>query len=177
VVGVLCLLRLRWAISQLIGSGNKNRWEHWLAIAVLAIFVWALPALLAGIVELTLVALALAFVGLAIWLFFRFGLEDFEAPQGSKTGEKYIIKKEGGKEIVYEKGFLDRKVGELHKGWDGSKETRTIFEPQVKVDKGNGFSGERRGEIEGQKGVFKKRVFDRYPTFYPDDQSEEDEDN
>lgn len=89
-------------------------------------------------------------------------------------GEKFI-KVEDGKEVVYEKGGIwgEIRVGELHENWDGSKETRIPFGPNVRVERQGDFSIGRKGEIDGQKGVFEKDSFlgfttDKHPTFYPD---------
>lgn len=93
------------------------------------------------------------------------------------NSKEHVIKREGDKEVVYEKGLFDRRVGELHKNWDGSKETRGIFEPHVKVEKPGIFSKEREAEVEGKKGVFKKGLFEKQSTFYPDEESEEANDD
>ena len=82
-------------------------------------------------------------------------------------GDKYI-KKEDGKEVVYEKGvFGDTKVGELHGTWDGAKETRNIFGENVRVEKEGIFSHEREGKVGDQEGVFSKGLLDKHPTFKP----------
>ena len=82
-------------------------------------------------------------------------------------GEKYI-KHENGKEVVYEKGvFGDRKVGQLHDNIDGSKSTRNIIAENVKV-RPEGLTGQRKAEVDGQKGVFRKGFVDNYPTFKPE---------
>ena len=172
VVGVLSFFGVIWAARMLLGAQSIRGWKLWFALGFLGVFIWTLPVLLAGIVGIVIVVLALAFMGLALWFMFTVWANSDD----SEGEEKYIVKKEGGREVVYEKGFFDKKVGELHEGLGGSKETRTIFGPNVKVDKPSIFSTERKGEVEGQKGVFKKGVFDRYPTFYDDEQSEEDED-
>lgn len=83
-------------------------------------------------------------------------------------GEKYI-KKEGDKEVVYEKGFLiDTKIGELHEKLDGSKETRNIFGTNVKVEREGLWSTGRKAEIDSQKGRFEKGFWDHYPLFKPE---------
>ncbi|MFA5251853.1 MAG: hypothetical protein WC454_04635 [Phycisphaerae bacterium] len=79
-------------------------------------------------------------------------------------GEEYI-KNEDGKEVVYEKGFLvDKKIGELHEKWDGSKETRNVFGENVRVESPS-IWGERKAEVDGQKGVFREGFFEGHPTF------------
>jgi hypothetical protein len=82
-------------------------------------------------------------------------------------GEKYI-KREDGKEVVYEKGiFGDRKVGQLHDNLDGSKSTRNIFGENIRVNP-EGLTGERKAKEDGQRGVFRKDFLDSYPTFKPE---------
>jgi len=82
-------------------------------------------------------------------------------------GEKYI-KTEDGKEVVYEKGiFGDRKVGDLQDNFDGSKSTNNIFGENIRVNS-EGLTGERKAEMDGQKGVFKKGFWDNHPTFKPE---------
>ena len=171
VVGVLSFFGVILATGRLLGAQSIRGWKLWFALGVFGVFIWTLPVLLAGIVGIVLAVLALAFLGLVLWLIFTVWANSDD----SEGEEKYIVKKEGGREVVYEKGFFDKKVGELHEGLGGSKETKTIFGPNVKVDKPSIFSTERKGEIEGQKGVFKKGIFDRYPTFYDDEQSEDED--
>ena len=74
------------------------------------------------------------------------------------------IKEEDGKEVVYKKGLFgfDSKVGELHEKWDGSKETRNFFGPNVKVEKETFWtevSGERKASVDGEEGVFSRDKF------------------
>jgi len=93
-----------------------------------------------------------------------------ESSETNDTGEDYFIKKEGGKEVVYKKGFIDEKVGDLHTNWDGSKETHSVFGPNIKVDKSDIFSTDRKGEVDGRNGVFNKGFSEKHPTFKPDKQ-------
>ncbi|MGA1869171.1 MAG: hypothetical protein ACMUJM_11580 [bacterium] len=82
-------------------------------------------------------------------------------------GERYI-KEENAKEVVYEEGILgDIKIGELYENLDGSKETRNFFGPEVKVELPSIFSLGRKGEIDGQKGEFRKDLLDKNQTFKP----------
>lgn len=131
------------------------------------VFIWTLPALLYGIIELIAIVLAVVFVGAVLWFAFHVWANSDDSKE-----EEYIIKRENGKEVVYEKGFFDRKVGELHDQLGGSKETRNFLEPNVTVGKSDPFTTEREGEVEGHKGKFVKGAFDKHPTFKPD----EDED-
>ena len=79
------------------------------------------------------------------------------------------IKKEGGKEVVYEKGiFGDTKIGDLHENLSGTKATRNVFGTNVKVEEESFFSGERKATVGDQKGVFRKGIFDSNPTFKPE---------
>ena len=84
-------------------------------------------------------------------------------------GDTYI-KKEDGKEVVYERGiFMDTRIGELHENWDGSKETRSVFGPNVTVEAESIFnSNERNGTIDGASGTFKEDMFSDVQSFRPD---------
>ncbi|MBI2452522.1 hypothetical protein HYV50_05635 [Candidatus Pacearchaeota archaeon] len=68
-------------------------------------------------------------------------------------GDKYI-KKENGKEIVYEQEFLsDRKIGEVRETLSGDKNVVDDWGSTVgKVEREN-FYGESRAEIEGESGT------------------------
>lgn len=140
------------------------------------------PARVAGYVGLVAgLVLALAFIlGTLFFLLLIWFIGFIVSLFGKVSDEdKYVIKKEEGKEVVKEKlplGF-EREVGELHENWDGTKETRAMFEPHVKVDKPGMFSDERKAEIEGQKGVFKRRLFEKQPTFHPDEEAAEEEED
>jgi hypothetical protein len=79
------------------------------------------------------------------------------------------IKKEGGKEVVYKRGFFsDYKVGPLHETVSGTKETLNIAEPTVKVHEAPPFSDKRPGEVGGKKGYFSKEPFQKGETFKPE---------
>lgn len=80
---------------------------------------------------------------------------------------KYIIKKEGDKEVVHEKKIIDRKIGVLVETLTGSKETRNVFGPNVKVEREPFLRREREGQVDGTKGVFTKGLLDSYTTFKP----------
>ena len=75
--------------------------------------------------------------------------------------DDYYIKKENGKEVVYRKGAfgVESKVGELHERWDGSKETRNLTGPKVKVERdtfSTRISQERNASVDGKEGKFSK---------------------
>lgn len=94
-------------------------------------------------------------------------------------GEKYI-KKEGGKEVVYEKNWIggDTRVGELHKTSDGSKETRNAWGPNVRVEGEKHWfwstSQDRKASVDGEEGNFRQSSGvlgfgrDTHPIFRPD---------
>lgn len=82
-------------------------------------------------------------------------------------GEKYI-KEEDGKEVLYERGPLwDYKVGDLHENLGGDKETRNTFGSNVKVGGESSFGLNRRAEVDGEQGEFRRDFFGQY-TFKPD---------
>ncbi|MDO8459706.1 MAG: hypothetical protein Q7S74_01220 [Nanoarchaeota archaeon] len=96
-------------------------------------------------------------------------------------GEKYI-KKENGKEVVYEKGiFVDSKVGELKESksiWDdsGTKVVEDFWgNEQVRIEPPSFFScGERKATVDGEEGVFSsgKGLFESHPTFKPEEKED-----
>jgi hypothetical protein len=173
VVSILCLVGLRWATKQIRNMRTNRRWKLWFAVGIWITFLWTLPALIIGVISIVLSILVLVIIGLVFWAIMSIF---FGGEEGENIKNKYIIKKEDGKEVAYEKGFLgDRKIGELHSNLlGGSKETRNITGPNIRVAKENAFSTERAGEIGGEKGVFKKGFFDNNPTFYPEEKSEEE---
>ncbi len=89
--------------------------------------------------------------------------------------EKYIIRKEDGKEVVYEvKGWVETKIGDLKEGNFGEKYTTNIMGSQVSVSP-NGF-GKMEGNIDGVKGNFEKNLFPKSDgdyTFKPNPASDE----
>jgi hypothetical protein len=173
IIGVLSILGIIF---------STKRKKVWLPLGLSIVTVWTLPVLILWTIELIacivilIVCIVIGIVGLAIvllswWLIFK-AIEawaESEPSEEGDTGEEYIINKENGKEVVYKTGFfIDTKVGELHENWDGSKETNSVFGPKIKVDKSDIFSEERKGEVEGREGVFKKGFTDKHPTFKPD---------
>lgn len=87
----------------------------------------------------------------------------------------FIIKKEGGKEVVYEKGIVDRKIGELHETLTGPKETRNVFGVNVKVEREGFLSSERKAQAGDEKGVFSKNFLESHPTFKPEKERSREE--
>lgn len=168
VVGILSILGIIFA---------TKRGKVWLPLGLSIILVWTLPVLILWTIELIatifLIIFALAIFFGILWLTFKLieawaESEPSEEGDTDNTGDEYFVKKEGGKEVVYKKGFIDTKVGDLHTNWDGSKETRSVLGPNIKVDKSDIFSTERKGKVEGREGVWDKGFGDKYPKFKPD---------
>lgn len=104
VVGALCVLGFIWAITHL---GKKR--AFWLMPLCLALFIWALPAILHIIVSIIVgiltIIVVIAILALVLWaIFAAFNSEDSgDTPKyDSETGER-IIKQDGR---MYRKNWL-----------------------------------------------------------------------
>jgi len=84
-----------------------------------------------------------------------------------------ILKKENGKEAVYERTFFgDVSKRELHENLDGSKETRNVFGGQVRIERQGFLDDEVRGTVDGVEGTFRHGFFDTKDSpreFIPDE--------
>ena len=79
--------------------------------------------------------------------------------------DKYVVRNEDGKEVVYREGtFVDIRIGEVQKGWDGSKTAYSLGETVRFEDDGKPFGSERvefgksqeiSGSVNGQEGTFR----------------------